>query len=317
MTQKTILSNSVLDDAYQLLQRRRRQDTYLAMQKLCSYLAAQKKALSPTAWVLFKNAVKDHPINTLLLEAPQLAHSQCWPRGYSGDAEMMDLIYGMGNSGQRLAQASSLGAQINEVQNEWPTHRAANRRLKRIAKTIDQVASEKPGVATILSIACGHLREAAYCHAPENALIAKWIALDQDEASLSLVQQNYQRFPIECKHQSITSLLKGDPVGSFDLIYAAGLYDYLQINTAKKLTTTLFESLQAGGRLLIANFTPHTTEMGFLETFMDWPLIYRNMKEMAQLTTDLPPDQAEVKIYDDLLNSHNRLVYLEVKRKIA
>lgn len=41
------------------------------------------------------------------------------------------------------------------------------------------------------------------------------------------------------------------------------------------------------------------------------------MKEMAQLTTDLSPDQAEVKIYDDLLNSYNRLVYLEVKRKIA
>lgn len=317
MTQNTVASNGVLNDAYQLLTRRGRQDTYLAMQKLSTYLAAQKKTLSKQAWSSFVKTAQAHPINALLLEAPQFAHSQDWPRGYKGDAEMMDLIYGMGKSGQRLAQATALGAQINEVQEEWPTHRAANRRLKRMAKAIDLVATEKPGAATILSIACGHLREIAYCHTPTANLIAEWIALDQDQASLAFIQQNYQHFPIQCRHQSITSLLKGESIGQFDLIYAAGLYDYLQINTAQKLTERLFESLQPGGRLLIANFTPNTDEMGWLETFMDWPLIYRDMKDMAQLTTNLPPDQAEVKIYNDLLNAQNRLVYLEVKRKNA
>lgn len=317
MTQEAVLSTSVLDDSYKLLQRKKRTDTAKAMQQLATYLAAQKKAMPPKEWTAFIQSVQTHPVNRLLKEAPQFAHSQTWPRGYKGDAEMMDLIYGMGKNGQYLAQSSSLGRQINEVQEEWSTHRAANRRLKRIANAIDKAAAEKPGKTTILSVACGHLREINYSHAAANNLIGQWIALDQDEASLALIQESYPHVPIQCRHQSITSLLKGAQIEPFDLIYAAGLYDYLKVNTAKKLTEILFNSLRPGGKLLIANFTPNTEEMGILESLMDWTLIYRDMKEMAQLTTDLPSNQAEVKIYDDLLNSHNRLVYLEVKRKIA
>jgi len=317
MTQEAVLSTSVLDDSYKLLQRKKRTDTAIAMQQLATYLMTQKKALPPNEWTAFTQIVQTHPINNLLREAPQFAHSQTWPRGYKGDAEMMDLIYGMGNNGQRLARTSALGLQINAAQEEWPTHQAAHRRLKKIAQTIDTVAHEKPGKAAILSVACGHLREIVYSHAAIANLIGQWIALDQDEKSLALIQKSYQHVPIQCQHQSIASLLKGEKIGKFDLIYAAGLYDYLKVNTAKKLTETLFDNLQPGGRLLIANFTPNTKEMGILESLMDWTLIYRDMKDMAQLTTGISQHKAAINIYNDLLNSNNRLVYLEVKRKIA
>lgn len=58
-------------------------------------------------------------------------------------------------------------------------------------------------------------------------------------------------------------------------------------------------------------------EIGILGSLIEWTLIYRDTKDMVQLTTVLPRDKAAIKIYTGLLNSNNRLVFFEIKRKIA
>ena len=52
-----------------------------------------------------------------------------------------------------------------------------------------------------------------------------------------------------------------------DLIYAAGLYDYLGDAIAIQLTSRLLQMLApgGGGRLLIANFNPDLRDIGYLE----------------------------------------------------
>lgn len=274
-----------------------------------------KQRIGKTQWQALTQELRHHPITKLLAEAPQIEHSRRWPRGYRGDAQMMDLIYGTGQTGKKLAHTSPLGRSIHETQADWATHRAAVRRLRTIAHAVDEQAETASYPIAILSVACGHLRELAFSHTWQNQQFARWVAMDQDSRSLKLIQEEIGSTCLEYWEKSIVWLLRHPQTQQFDFIYAAGLYDYLKKPTAQLLTAQLFDMLRPGGRLLVANFTTNTIEMGFLEAFMDWPLIYRNMAEMTELASVLPPEQAQFRINYDLSNENNRLIYLEVTRK--
>jgi hypothetical protein len=84
--------------------------------------------------------------------------------------------------------------------------------------------------------------------------------------------------------------LKGQ---QFDLIYAAGLYDYLPTPFARKLTSLLFNRLAQGGVFFCANFLPGIRGSGYMESFMGWNLIYRTEIDMLELIEDIPAGQLD------------------------
>jgi extracellular factor (EF) 3-hydroxypalmitic acid methyl ester biosynthesis protein len=74
---------------------------------------------------------------------------------------------------------------------------------------------------------------------------------------------------------------------NFDLVYAAGLLDYLDQRAAKRLTTTMFEVLNPGGTLLVANFLDHIDDIGYMKSFMGWDLVLRNSSQITSLADDI------------------------------
>ena len=98
-----------------------------------------------------------------------------------------------------------------------------------------------------------------------------------------------------------------------DLVYAAGLYDYLEDDLARALTTVLFKALGSGGRLLIANFTPDTYDAAFMESIMDWRLIYRSPEEVHALASGIPP--ADVKSIEHFSDDNRHVTYMRVVRR--
>src|SRR5262249_13644268 len=165
----------------------------------------------------------------------------------------------------------------------------------------------------ILSVACGHLREAQLSKAVKNGRVGAYVGLDQDEDSLAVVQAEQQPYGIKVVRGSVRSMLteKHDFSG-MDLIYSAGLYDYLAESVAIRLTQTLFQSLRAGGSLLIANFAPELRDICYLEAFMDWRLIYRRETEVEQFARAIPPDQiSELKCFRE---ENGAIVFLEIVR---
>lgn len=96
---------------------------------------------------------------------------------------------------------------------------------------------------------------------------------------------------------------------SFNLIYSAGLYDYIltfdeKSKGAVALTTHLFNLLKPGGKLIIGNFSPNNPlDVRFgMEYLYDWVLIYRDEKEMYQLADGIPEaDIAEMTLLEEPL----------------
>lgn len=120
--------------------------------------------------------------------------------------------------------------------------------------------------------------------------LSKFIALDQDDASLAVVREAYGS-RVETAHASVRHILTGQfKARNLDLIYTTGLYDYLGRRTGQRLTSVLWDMLAPGGRLVLANFTHDTADMAYIEAFMDWWLIGRTPEQARDLFADLPPE---------------------------
>jgi hypothetical protein len=127
------------------------------------------------------------------------------------------------------------------------------------------------------------------------------VALDQDEASLAVVARDYAHLGVRAIPGSVRQILSGKTkLGQYDFVYAAGLFDYLSAPVAAALTCRMFEMTRPGGLMLIPNFLTGVLDTGYMETFMDWRLIYRNHGDMQALAAALPRSAvADCQVFDD------------------
>ena len=102
-------------------------------------------------------------------------------------------------------------------------------------------------------------------------------------------------------------------LGSFDFVYAAGLYDYLPQRHAQKLTKCMFSLLRPQGKLLVANFLPNIHDVGYMETYMAWQLIYRTREELSDVAALIPED--EMQAQRTFIEDNHNIVFLELSRQ--
>ena len=269
-----------------------------ALEDLFEYLSLRRTD-DAGAWTEFAHGCLDHPLRRVLHQDPFTYRAFAKPRGYAGDAVMMDYIYGLGEAPLAAQGATSLGRAIFAHMATRPSARAVRYRRRLLASLIDATAAR--GGDSVFALAAGHLREVELSHAAQNGRIAKFVAMDQDSTSLDVVAANYSHLGIRPMRGSVRSILSGKPaVGQFDLVYAAGLFDYLAAPVAAALTRKLFDMTRPGGTLLIPNFVTDASDTGYMEAFMDWHLIYRDHDDMAALAAALPVHSVgDVEIFND------------------
>jgi len=279
------------------------------LESLALGLQRLRIGLSPTSWGQFiQTEVLPHPVTRLIHQSPFTGRAFNKPRGYPGDAVTLDFIYG----GLPVTQEEyGIGADLyHQWEYETPSCRSVRARRDLLAAKVDALAGQVH-LPRILSVACGHLREAQLSQAVKNGRVGEYVGLDQDEASLEVVHAEQQAHSVKTVKGSVRSLLTGKhDFSGFDLVYSAGLYDYLAEPVAIRLTNTLFQFLSEGGRLLIANFAPELRDIGYLEAFMDWRLIYRGEAEVERFTSAIPPGEiSEMKCFRE---ENGNIVFLEI-----
>ena len=217
--------------------------------------------------------VSDHEAAALARSCPIAGHAFARPRGYPGDAGLLDLIYRQ--PGAPWNTADAVAKVVTAMTHAAPPARSVRERRMILADAIDEAAVRVQRPA-ILSLACGHLREVEWSLALAQDAIGRFVAADQDSDSLARIAHDYAGcFPvIEPMALSVHDVLRGGArrLGSFDLVYAAGLYDYLPEPVACGLTQRLFAMLNPGGRLLIGNYGEGLFDTAYMEAIMNWPL---------------------------------------------
>jgi len=225
------------------------------------------------------------------------------PLGYAGDFEMMNIIYRNEYEGDDV---------FSQVMNKLECEEAAakavrNRRTYLYEKLGEVVASLTKGdTVKIFSVACGPAMEffdiLLSLQGKELSFNVDFIGMDQDELALEDARSRIEPLAKEKKNISVSFIkdnIKRLIVGKeaekeiyadADLIYTAGLFDYLSDRAAKRLIHKLYNFLKPNALLIVGNFGLYNPQRFIMEYGGEWFLIHRSEEELKGLAEGLPED---------------------------
>jgi extracellular factor (EF) 3-hydroxypalmitic acid methyl ester biosynthesis protein len=87
-----------------------------------------------------------------------------------------------------------------------------------------------------------------------------------------------------------------DALGERDLIYSAGLFDYLNQRSFSALLAGLYDALAPGGHLCVGNVGSHNTSRYTMEYTLDWFLIHRSADELMEFARELTPAPRRIEV---------------------
>ena len=225
------------------------------------------------------------------------------PRGYAGDATMMQMIYD-----DRYEGAWVFNKLMHRHPVQHPAATAVRNRRVLIPRLLQaHLAHSKADPFRLLSVACGPARELEDIFAtPAEAQRFELTLLDQDDEALAAARTTIERVgqprKLALVNDSVRTLLKDraatDRWGRFDFIYSMGLFDYLTPPVAKAVLARLYELLEPGGALVVGNYHVKNPSRFYMAYWLDWVLYYRTEEEFVALAEGLP--EANVKVgFDD------------------
>lgn len=257
-----------------------------SLAELFRWLLLKRQCESDASWTTWvQSFALQHPIRQILHGDPFTASAFHKPRGFPGDATTLDFMYAANipewSHLVRGTLPSTLDSVSRYITTQRPSAHAVVGRTRLFASYIDELSN---GGGRVLSVAGGHFRESALSTALRSSSVEEVVVLDQDPLALDEVRRTCNGLPVTVLHASIRSLLTNKlQVGDFDLIYSGGLFDYLANRTASTLLDALVERLRPSGRIVVANFRPDHPDLGYMESFMDWRLIYRDESDLSAL----------------------------------
>lgn len=219
------------------------------------------------------------------------------PLGYPGDFMLMSYLYDPQPYGETMYDKLIHQVVIREEPMAIGVQRRKDFLLGQICDVVANSNSKRNKPVRVLSLACGPAQEVLEFAAtyPNNRNPVEITLIDQDQRALTHVNSCLSRLLIpgasnvSAKYlflgfmQIVLDLDVFDELPQQDLIYAAGLYDYIRTASAQQLTEKLFGKLTPGGRLVIGNFKSPNDATWALEYWMDWHLLYRTHDDMVEL----------------------------------
>jgi SAM-dependent methyltransferase len=212
-----------------------------------------------------------------------------------------------------LPICTPLGGQIFNYTAHAPAAEGVRERRAFVAALLDRLTEEQ-GPLEVLSIAAGHFREASLAACVKRRRFRRCVALDSDAESLHVVRSQYGYYGVETMHANVRRLIaRKIDIGQFDLVYSTGLFDYVGPAAGRRLVSVMFDMLRPGGRLVVANFLPTIRDAAYMETYMDWQLIYRTRHEMIDLTMEIR--QSAIQDITLFTEDNLNIIFVEVRKK--
>jgi extracellular factor (EF) 3-hydroxypalmitic acid methyl ester biosynthesis protein len=265
----------------------------------------------------------------LLMSCPLQRRAYEKPLGYAGDYRMMELCFAPTFSGDGL-----FGRFLHSIAQNYTLVRAVVAR-EAVMREAAREALHSPGEGPvrILALAAGPSIELRRLLEEVTALPrpAELILLDQDPTAHEAAHRHLTRTLLErhrgmlpvtvrCLHFSVRQLIRPmsaeehsvrSTLSNLDLVYSAGLYDYLSDPVAARLTQLLYSLVRPGGRVLVGNLmeTPDSTWM--MEYVLGWRLHYRTPDSMLRFAQHLAPAPARAGI---TMDATGRCAFLDVTR---
>jgi extracellular factor (EF) 3-hydroxypalmitic acid methyl ester biosynthesis protein len=202
------------------------------------------------------------------------------PHGYAGDFEIIDRIYRIHtNPDPKLAN--------------WDHYFHAQRAPKAVRNrkayfldlisTADRLHSRAD--FRVLNLASGPARDLYEYLSLHSDSRCVFTCVEQDQKAIDYAQQLCRAYLHKIEFHR-ANVLRFQSTQRYDLVWSAGLFDYLNDKAFRMLLARFFDCIEEGGQIVIGNFAPHNPTKHYMELIGDWRLIYRSADQLAVLALE-------------------------------
>jgi extracellular factor (EF) 3-hydroxypalmitic acid methyl ester biosynthesis protein len=244
-------------------------------------------------------------LHPLVLCSPFMHRTYEKPLGYAGDYEMVRMM-----TMEPFRGDSIYAKLLNAFFLNTPPVVAHRNRIDTLVKHLQAEtlrASRPRHRAAVFNLGCGpaaeiqrFMAESAWSNTTNFSL------LDFNDETVAYAQrtlnqikhQNHRETGLSVVKKSVTQLIKDSSKfgqNSFDLVYCAGLFDYLSDHVCTTLLEIFYDLAAPGGLVLVSNVDASNPSRGWMECMVDWYLVYRDAAQMRQLMPEgIAPDSVRV-----------------------
>lgn len=260
-------------------------------------------------------------LHPLILCSPFADRTVHKPLGYAGDYEVVNMILRDPHEG-----ASLYARLLNRWFIRQPPAEAHRNRVTFLARRLLEETARCSALgrgASFYNLGCGPAKEIQDFMAEHRASDnAAFTLLDFNEETVmhghsvleSVRARHNRKTVLDFQKKSVAQVLKNRDAGArYDMVYCAGLFDYLSDAVCLRLMNVFYELLAPGGLLLVTNVDRANPIRHWLGDVLDWHLIYRNAAEMQRLK----PERAaadEARVCSDFTGVN---LFLEVRKPKA
>jgi extracellular factor (EF) 3-hydroxypalmitic acid methyl ester biosynthesis protein len=241
-----------------------------------------------------------HPV---VLCSPFIYRTYQKPLGYAGDYEMVNMMVRDPYEG-----SSMFAKMLNYLFLNTPPVVAHRNRITWLTRKLEEETrrvAQAGRVARILNLGCGPAKEIQdFLRRDELSERASFSLLDFNDETLLHTSRILDEVKRGCHrstaiqaikksvHQVLKEATRPGPElepGTYDLVYCAGLFDYLSDRICKRLMNIFYDLLAPGGLLVVTNVDASNPSRNWMEYVLEWHLIYRDHRLLQQLAPDAAP----------------------------
>ena len=221
---------------------------------------------------------------------------QAWPRGYAGDFETVEWLCDALNR----TQGSGLAWAVEQCALQSPVAQQHRNKVALQARTILTTVLANPR-AHVASIGCGGCRDlsASQDHILEGH--GAFVLIDSDKDALDFARNRLRRLRDRSQftHGRVPRILEKLSAGTFDLVVAGGLFDYLPDRWAIATLQGVHRRLAKDGRVFFSNMASGNPFRPWIEYLGDWRLIERREDDIRLLLQQSGFDPRAARIFRD------------------
>lgn len=221
-----------------------------------------------------------HDITSRHLQGTMQARALGKKYGYSGDFEIIEAIYTM-----QTAQEPHLRRWDLYFHSQAAPNAVRNRKAYFHQLLHSHSAGGSRAPLNVLNVASGPARDVRewVLDNPEREVF--FDCVDAEAHAIERAKKLCQPFGsrVEFYHRNVLRFL---PTKGYELVWSAGLFDYLTDRTFVFLLKALMAVTKRGGEVVVGNFSDYNPSRDYMELLGDWVLHHRSRDHLRALALE-------------------------------
>jgi extracellular factor (EF) 3-hydroxypalmitic acid methyl ester biosynthesis protein len=215
-------------------------------------------------------------IEPVLNENTLYGYTYLKPLGYAGDFMLIERMY------QEYVSKDPKWEKWDIYYHSHEATKAVRNRKKYFVKIMEQLISKSSGPVNVLILGSGPATDVHdfFLRNPKADVAFDLLDIDQRAIDYAIEKNNMFLHKINFTRMNV---LRFQPYKKYDLIWSAGLFDYLNDRLFTGLINRFKNNLKHDGEMIIGNFSQNNPTQRVMEVIGEWFLNHRSSKHLTQL----------------------------------